>query len=68
MNGVGAEPRIWKCARCSRELVPRKTTLTYMEYAVDHEVLTCPTCGKVYVSRELAEGRMAEFEQLLEDK
>lgn len=39
-----------------------------MEYAVDHEVLTCPTCGKVYVSRELAEGRMAEFEQLLEDK
>ena len=30
--------------------------------------VTCPNCGKVYISKDLAEGRMCEVEQTLEDK
>lgn len=63
-----AGARTWKCAKCDRQLVLKKITLEYMGHAVDHEVPTCPKCGKVYISKELAEGRMSEFERLLEDK
>ena len=28
----------------------------------------CPRCGMVFISRELAKGRMAEVELLMEDK
>ncbi len=39
-----------------------------MGHTVAHEVPACPKCGKVYISEELAEGRMSEVEQMLEDK
>ena len=35
---------------------------------VAHDVRTCPGCGKVFISQDLAEGRMAEIEEQLEDK
>ena len=35
---------------------------------VSNVKLVCPKCGKVFISRELAEGKMAEVEILLEDK
>lgn len=57
-----------KCARCGAELVNRQTTFSYMGRTFGHEVPVCPKCGKVFISRELAEGRMAEVEQLMEDK
>jgi ssDNA-binding Zn-finger/Zn-ribbon topoisomerase 1 len=65
---VNAEARIWKCAKCDRELVMRRTVLTYLGHSVSHEVPTCPKCGKVYICEELAEGKMSEVEQTLEDK
>jgi hypothetical protein len=60
--------RTWKCARCDRELVMKKAVLEYMGHTVAHEVPMCPKCGKIYISEELAEGRMSEVEQTLEDK
>ena len=65
---MDAEARIWKCGACSTELVPKKIVLAYMGHTVAHEVPTCPKCGKVYICEELAEGRMSEVEQALEDK
>lgn len=65
---MDAEVRIWKCGKCDRELVMKKTVLEYLGHSVAHEVPTCPKCGKVCISKELAEGRMAEVEQQLEDK
>jgi predicted nucleic acid-binding Zn-ribbon protein len=65
---VNPEARIWKCGCCNRELVMKKTVLVYLGHSVSHEVPTCPKCGKVLIPEELAEGRMAEVEQLLEDK
>ena len=63
-----AEERIWKCAKCREILVMKKTVFSYLGHTVAHEVPTCPECGKVYVAETLAEGKMAEVEEQLEDK
>ncbi len=57
-----------ECVKCHRELVLKKVVFEYMGHTVAHEVPICTKCGKVYISQELAEGRMCEVEQLLEDK
>ena len=57
-----------KCGRCGVPLVKRQIRFSYMNRSFGHEVPTCPKCGKPYISRELAEGKMAEVEVLLEDK
>ncbi len=46
----------------------KKVVLDYMGYSISHDLPACPRCGKVYISRDLAEGRMCEVEQTLEDK
>ena len=65
---VNAEKRIWKCGICNKELVTKKTVFSYLGHTVAHEVLTCPKCGKVFIPEALAEGKMAEVEEQLEDK
>lgn len=57
-----------KCAKCEEELKITKTIFSYLGHTFAHEVPACPKCGKIYISKELAEGRMAEVEALLEDK
>jgi len=57
-----------KCGKCGVELKPTKVTFSYMGRTFGHEVPACPKCGKVYISQELAEGKMAEVEMLFEDK
>lgn len=63
-----SEERKWRCAKCGAELTTRKTIFNYMERNISHDVPVCPKCGKVFISRALAEGRMAEVEEQLEDK
>jgi len=57
-----------KCAKCGSALVLRSVNFGYMGRTFAHDVPVCPDCGKPYISRELAEGKMAEVETLLEDK
>jgi DNA-directed RNA polymerase subunit RPC12/RpoP len=65
---VNAEARIWKCGKCKKELAVKKTVFSYLSHTVAHEVTACPECGKIFITRELAEGKMAEVEEQLEDK
>jgi len=65
---VNADERIWKCGICKQELIVKKAVFSYMGHTVAHEVPVCPKCGKVFVPPELAEGKMAEVEEQLEDK
>lgn len=58
----------WKCGICDEELVTKKTVFSYMNRSFSHEVPRCPKCGRVFIAPELAEGRMAEVEEQLEDK
>ncbi|MCL2227979.1 MAG: DNA-binding protein [Oscillospiraceae bacterium] len=57
-----------KCVLCNEGLVQKKTLFEYMGRNFSHEVPCCPKCGKVFIPPELAEGRMAEVEEQLEDK
>ncbi|MCL1834877.1 MAG: DNA-binding protein [Oscillospiraceae bacterium] len=59
---------MWKCNACNEPLVVMKTQFSYMDRSFTHEVERCPKCGKVNIPLELAEGRMAEVEEQLEDK
>jgi predicted RNA-binding Zn-ribbon protein involved in translation (DUF1610 family) len=57
-----------KCVKCGVELKPKKTMFEYLGNTFSHEVPVCPECGEAYIPQELAEGRMREVEEQLEDK
>jgi hypothetical protein len=57
-----------KCGACDEALVVKNTIFTYLGHLFSHEVQVCPRCGTVFIPPELAEGRMAEVEEQLEDK
>jgi len=65
---MNEEGRVWKCAKCGVELKETKIVFNYMGRSFGHEVPACPKCGMVFISEELAKGRMAEVEALMEDK
>ena len=68
MTVVNADERIWKCGLCNERLVMKKMVFFYLGHTVAHEVPTCPKCSKVFIPEGLAEGKMAEVEEQLEDK
>jgi hypothetical protein len=49
-------------------LKARRTVFSYLGNSLTHEVLCCPKCGQVFIPAELADGKMAEAEKLMEDK
>ena len=57
-----------KCCKCNVEMVEKKTTFTYLGHEANYNVLRCPVCGQAYVPQELADGKIAEVETLLEEK
>ena len=56
------------CSKCNVPLELKEATFNYLGHNFRHEVLRCPVCGLSLVTKELAEGKMAEVEQLMEDK
>jgi tRNA(Ile2) C34 agmatinyltransferase TiaS len=58
----------WICASCGKALELKKMQIIYLENAFDVTLPQCPRCGRAFVPKSLAEGRMAEVESLLEDK
>jgi hypothetical protein len=63
-----AENKVLICHTCQKELVPTKTFFSYLGHSFYAEILKCPECGEVYIPEELAKGRIAQTEMLLEDK
>ena len=62
------DDRAWICGKCKTPLEIKKAIFSYLGRDVTHEVSRCPGCGKVFIPKGLAEGRMAEVEGQLEDK
>ncbi len=58
----------WLCGRCGLPLELCKVQVTYLGSALSLDLPGCPGCGAVVVTEEIAAGKMAEAEQLLEDK
>jgi hypothetical protein len=58
----------WSCAACGKELEITKVGFTYMKGNFEVDLPACRNCGLVLVSEELAIGKMADAERILEDK
>lgn len=58
----------WHCAKCDSLLEPRTIVVHYLKYDFPVSLLKCQKCDFVLVTEDLALGKMAEVEQLLEDK
>ena len=58
----------WHCAKCGGPLELKTIVVYYLRYDFPVKMLKCQTCGLVLVTEDLALGKMAEVEQLLEDK
>jgi ribosomal protein L32 len=65
---VQPEDLTWKCQRCNEYLIVGTVTVTYLGNQFTTELPKCPRCGMVLISETLALGKMAEVEQILEDK
>ncbi len=66
-RGESQEPTL-VCARCRRLMERAQVKVSYLGNAFPIELPKCPGCGTVYVPEALATGKMAQVEQLLEDK
>ncbi len=62
------EEKVWKCSKCDAEIKTERVVFNYMGRSFAHEVPVCPVCKKRFITKELAYGRMAEVEELMEDK
>jgi hypothetical protein len=70
MSGLTYMPKDmnWVCEPCGEALEKGRVELTYLGNSFHVELPVCPKCGAVYVFEDLATGRIAEVEHLLEDK
>lgn len=58
----------WSCCRCSQAMEVGPVQLSYLGNSFTLDLPRCPSCGLILISEELATGRMAEVERVLEDK
>ncbi|CQR72048.1 hypothetical protein SOV_19360 [Sporomusa ovata DSM 2662] len=56
------------CVTCGIKLTLGKVELSYLGSNFPVELYRCPQCGLVYISEELANGKMKKVEAALEDK
>jgi uncharacterized Zn finger protein len=70
MNGEHVQPDDleWQCARCGCSLTVGPVVVNYMGAQFNTQLARCSQCGMVLVSEATALGKMAEAEQILEDK
>ncbi len=62
------EAKGWSCTACGGELEIVKVGFTYMKGNFEVDLPACRGCGLVLISEELATGKMADAERILEDK
>jgi hypothetical protein len=68
MMNLAEEAATWTCAACGEALEIVKVGFTYMKGNFEVDLPACKGCGLVLVSEELATGKMADAERILEDK
>ena len=56
------------CMACDRALEVGRVEASYLGQTFPVDLPRCPGCGFVYVSEDLASGKMLKVEQALEDK
>lgn len=56
------------CGHCGCPLEPKEVMFEYMGHHFTHQVPVCPHCGQIYISEELANGKIKDVEMMLEQK
>jgi hypothetical protein len=56
------------CSRCQVALEPAEASFSYLGRSFKHMVNRCPSCGQVYIEEEMAQGKMKQVEEALEEK
>jgi hypothetical protein len=67
-TGSGTSAGRWVCGNCKEPLKESAVQVRYLGNAFSLKMLVCPKCGMAMVSEEMAIGKMAEAEKILEDK
>ena len=67
-NQEGSKDKVLLCLKCNLPLEIGKVGVSYLGNAFPVDLPKCPQCGQVFVQEDLALGKMAEVEKLLEDK
>ena len=62
------ENEICKCRKCGMELTEQNEVFDYLSLNFSEKLPRCPKCGRVFIPRELANGKMVEVEAQLEEK
>lgn len=68
MNEENEKNTPWICGKCRIKLELHKSKVRYLDGNFEVELMKCPKCNKVFISEELALGKMLEVEKGLEDK
>jgi hypothetical protein len=63
-----ASGRDWACGKCGDALVLTKVNIRYLGTTFTVDLLKCARCNIVMVTEEMATGKMAQAEEVLEDK
>jgi hypothetical protein len=58
----------WLCGKCNQPLQLQKMQATYLGNVFSIDLPKCAECGTALVTEEMAVGKLAEAEQILEDK
>ncbi len=58
----------WVCNSCGVAVEVQTVRLQYRRTIFALHLPTCPKCGMILIDEELAVGKMAEAEQIIEDK
>ncbi|OPY68053.1 MAG: hypothetical protein A4E63_02108 [Syntrophorhabdus sp. PtaU1.Bin050] len=58
----------WVCATCGTELEQGKAQIRYVGCTFSIDVLVCRQCDLVLITEDMAIGKIAEAEKVLEDK
>ncbi len=65
---VPEEAQGWSCSKCDVPLEMGTVEVAYMGSKYPVNLPRCPNCGLTLIPEQLALGKMAEIEKLLEDK
>ncbi len=68
MTAANEETTLWRCAACNIPLEKGTVEIAYLGSSFPVDLFRCSRCGIVFIPEELALTRMAEAEQILEDK
>lgn len=68
MNSENEKNTPWVCDKCHQKLELRKVKVRYLEGNFEVELMKCPECNNVFISEDLALGKMLEVEKGMEDK